>query len=171
MTDRLIGDCLELNGEINEKIFNSKFPKFIKNFQKKYYTKKMMKIVDKISDGNTPLNRSNIIELATYLNNNYQPTGSFSNIKHVKYFSDSDTYLMRLEFDESIIVFNIPNAGDKNIQTFICKIVPKNSIQSYEVELKEMVTDNNEIRHILIDANAELLNIISQYILEIIGKY
>ena len=172
MNQRIIGDALQLNAEINESIFNSKSPRFLKILEKKYYTLKISRIVKKIGAGNVPLTKANLVELASYIYNNYQPDCKFMGIKHVRYFRDSDSYLMRLEFGNSTLVFNLHDANNSKVNNFTCKVIPDNGLgKAYEVEIKEMVTDNNEIRHVLIDANTVLYNIIKDYILLIIGKY
>lgn len=171
MSDRIIGDLLEINAEINEDIFTSNAPGFIKFFMKKYYTLKMLRIVKKIEVGNVPLNKKNLIELAEYIHNNYQPDCRFLTIKHVRYFEPSDSYVMRLEFGNTIVVFNIHDANNPRIESFTCKITPDNSGKSYEVELKEMITDNPDIKATVITANSELYKVITEYILTIIGKY
>lgn len=171
-SDRIIGDVLQLNGEINEEIFSSKAPGFIKVIQRKYYNIKMNKIVKKIGIANVPLTKKNLVELAIYIYNNYQPDCRFSNIKHVRYFPDSDSYLMRLEYGNSTLVFNLHDANVKNSTTFTCKVIPEiSSGKSYEVELKEMATDNPNIKSTVFKANSELYKVITQYILTIIDKY
>ena len=171
MSNRIIGDALELNAEINEDIFTSKAPGFIKFFMKKYYAFKMSRIVKKIESGNVPLNKKNLVELAEYIHNNYQPDCRFNNIRHVRYFESSDSYLMRLEFNGSVLVYNLHDANNDKVQSFTCKITPDNSGKAYEVELKEMITDNPDIKTTVFDANSELYKVIAQYILTIIGKY
>lgn len=165
--NRLIGDCLELNADIIQNEHESKLPKFLAKLRANYYRYKLIKSVKKIEQGNTPLSKDNLMELALYLYNNYRPYGEYKTISYVKYLESTDSYVMKLEVAKD--VFSIFTLNEKNA-SFDAKIKPAVDT-TYDVSLKELTSDNDDLKHHLLEINHELLKVITQYIIDTIEEY
>lgn len=170
MGERLIGDCLEINADIIDTRFHSKLPKFIANLRAKYYMNKLIKTAEKIAAANTPLDKENIQELAMYLFNNYKPHGEYKRISYTK-FMNSGYYIMKLDVAKDFTsIFTIPETGDR----FTLNIRAANNdggFEGYELELKTLATEKDDIKDKLLLINQALVQTISEYVIDTVLAY
>ena len=167
-TDRIIGDCLEINGDIINRNFNSRFPKFICNIRERYYRNKLIKIVNKIKKSNTPLKACNIYELACYVYNNYIPNGTFGCIYKIKYFDKYNRYNVYVKYDDikAIIMIEDQDHFDLSIEYY-----KNNILTASRITLKTMETNNTDIKKKVFSINKALTETIADYILNILNGY
>ena len=136
-SNRLIGDVLEINSDIVDRILNYKGPKFINIIREKYYRFRLNKIINKMRN-HLILNKFNIIELVTYIETYYK-----SKYKSIQSISRSH---------------NIN--GNETINVLV-KVQPKDPGIDYII-YNIMIIDNdpnNEISYNIYNADVSVLSI------------
>ena len=168
MNDKIIADFLEINRDISMIGIGKKF-KFINNIKKKYYRKKLIKRVEILAKSDIILTKNNIFELVSYIYSNYLPTGKFGYIDKIDYFSKINMFKVFIIEKENNYIISI---SEKDKKLSLC-IITKNDInnKSYTIELKELSSNNREVKKYIDDLNKILLNTMIEYIMDIIKSY
>ena len=165
---RLIGDFLEINADIVERRFKSKLPKILANIEEKHSRNKLIKTAKKIQESNMILSIYNLSELFIYTFNNFPPNGKYKSIMISKVVNDSNNIEAVIKFEDIVSIINIDkkeNTIDVNItqdnNTFFtrCNGLLKHSKKGSKVDI------------ILMRINKELLNTITDYIIETLESY
>ena len=165
---RIIGDFLEINADIVERRFKSKLPKILANIEEKHSRNKLIKSAKKIQESNMILSIYNLSELFIYTFNNFPPNGKYKSIMISKVVNDSNNIEAVIKFEDIVSIINIDkkeNTIDVNItqdnNTFFtrCNGLLKNSKKGSRVDI------------ILMRINKELLNTITDYIIETLESY
>lgn len=166
---QLIGDFLIINAEILDKQFNSKLPKFMSKFIANYQRRKLIKIAKKIKKSNMIMNKDNLIELFTYIYNNFQDdNGRFGCVQKV-FIESNFKYLQAvIYFDGNIASFIFEEYTTNNCKSFDlnidCSKDPK-YINNYSITKEDL--SSNEISKV----PSEILNRINQLLLEDMTSY
>lgn len=170
---RIIGDFLEINGNIISQRQTSRMPRFISNIRYKYYHNKLVKLVKKFVNSNYALTKNNLIEFFAYINNNFYPVGQYDIVKFVKILNDSENIEACIEFEE-------------NNDEYACVITIDQGNPLFELNIKKTSNDNTNNIHINISSlntkkescidivdtlNRNLLNSIEKYIMSILDAY
>ena len=165
---RIIGDFLEINADIVERRFKSKLPKILADIEEKYSRNKLIKTAKKIQESNMILSIYNLSELFIYTFNNFPPNGKYKSIMISKVVNDSNNIEAVIKFEDIVSIINIDkkeNTIDVNItqdnNTFFtrCNGLLKHSKKGSRVDI------------ILMRINKELLNMITDYIIETLESY
>lgn len=165
---RIIGDFLEINADIVERRFKSKLPKILANIEEKHSRNKLIKTAKKIQESNMILSIYNLSELFIYTFNNFPPNGKYKSIMISKVVNDSNNIEAVIKFEDIVSIINIDkkeNTIDVNItqdnNTFFtrCNGLLKHSKKGSRVDI------------ILMRINKELLNTITDYIIETLESY
>lgn len=165
---RIIGDFLEINADIVERRFKSKLPKILANIEEKHSRNKLIKSAKKIQESNMILSIYNLSELFIYTFNNFPPNGKYKSIMISKVVNDSNNIEAVIKFEDIVSIINIDkkeNTIDVNItqdnNTFFtrCNGLLKHSKKGSRVDI------------ILMRINKELLNTITDYIIETLESY
>ena len=169
--NRIIGNCLELNSDILKMRFEDiKTPKPILLIKENYYRYRLKKSVYKLEKANIPLNKENLLELFTYIFNNFPPYGNYKNIKHIMHVDNENMNIWKavIRYSEDI-VYSIDI--DNNDDVFIVAIVVKdedNSRFTTTAYLKELYSKKENIHNHIYNLNKLLINIIKDYIINVI---
>ena len=153
---------------------NSKLPSFISKFIENRRRDRLIKIVKKLKKANAPLSRTNLIELFTYIFNNFSPDGEYKSIKGIKH----------IVIDESIESWVAMIAVNDEF-TAIIKIKMSDSGFSVELKIPDgsgfMTRDISDISFLLagdieIDQyleklNLTLISVMADYILDNLSMY
>lgn len=116
--ERVIGDILELNGELVSIIHNASDKNFIVRYVAKRNVKKSRKritaYVEKLKAGNVQLSRDNLVEFFTYTFNNYPPKGNFGSVQLSTvtiddYHTEAEAYIV---FDDYKCIITIDTTMD-----------------------------------------------------------
>jgi len=166
---RIIGDFLEINSDITQAEFESKLPKFLKKFKFRKQRKRLLNNVSKLRESNMILEVDNLIELFSYVYNNFYPEASYKCIKKCKL--DKDTYEAMVNFDNqvSVIVIDEEIYPKFNISS---KIIVRDGVsEGIDIQTDKLFSDNIVKNEILYRINRELLSVICDYIEDIIKLY
>ena len=170
---RIIGDFLEINGNILYQKQSSKLPNFIKNIRYNYYHSKLIKLVDKFVNSNYILTKNNLVEFFAYVFNNYLPNGSYDIVKFTKYNYTGDIIESCLEFedeeDKYVCVITI-NTNDQLFELKAKKTTPTGTINA-NVFLSQLATTKESCKDIVNIINSRLIISIKNYILSILNAY
>ena len=168
---RIIGDFLEINGEnIQYRENNKRNP--ISKIIYKYNRRKLKKAVTKLKKSNIILNRFNIIELFSYIYNNFPPDGKYDIIYRSKInMNNPDEVEGILKFDNYTVIIN--TCDENNISINIHITDEEGNIKNYTLNSESISTSNisAEINSILNIINKKLLDIMCNYILNVINLY
>lgn len=165
---RIIGDFLEINADIVERRFKSKLPKILANIEEKHSRNKLIKTAKKIRESDNTLNLYNLSELFIYTFNNFPPNGNYKSIMISKVVDEGNIIEAVIKFEDIVSIINIDkkeNTIDVNItqdnNTFFtrCNGLLKHSKKGSRVDI------------ILMRINKELLNTITDYIIETLESY
>ena len=170
MSNRIIGDFLEINSDIVQQEFESKLPKFLKKLKFKKQRKRLLDNVDKLRNSNVILEADNLIEFFSYVYNNY-PETSYKSIFKCKIDTESELYEAIVQFDNqtSIITIEKDNYPKFNINS---KVNVKDGIsQGINIQVSKLFSDIETRNNILSAVNRVLLNDICDYIEEVIKPY
>ena len=167
---RIIGDFLEINADIVQKRFKSKLPSFLANIDEKYYRNKLIKRAKKMKNSNMILSIYNIYELFVYTYNNFPPDGKYKSIWRSKIMvSDNNVEAEAvIKFDNITSIISI----DKNEETLDVNILEENN--QYYTRCNKLLKHSkkgSKIDILLMRINKELLNIITDYIIETLEAY
>lgn len=168
---RIIGDFLEINSDIIQAEFESKLPKFLKKFKFRKQRKRLLSNVSKLRESNMTLEVDNLIELFSYVYNNFYPETSYKCIKKCKINVDKGIYEAMINFDNqvSVIVIEEETYPKFNISS---KIIVRDGVsEGIDIQTDKLFSDNNAKNEILSRINKELLNTICDYIEDIIKPY
>lgn len=155
--DRLIGDFLEVNGDIVNDEYKSKYPKFIAKFISKRNRRKLLKSVDKLRNSNYVLNCSNIKEYLAYASNNYG-SNSFKDVHKIDY--NEDMISSTMIFDKYIVLITIDNPDTNNIFNMVIKY----DGCVIDASCRKLSSNKKEYENIYEYINSRLLNNICDYI-------
>jgi hypothetical protein len=169
--NRIIGDFLEINSDIVQQEFESKLPKFMKKMKSKKLRKRLLDNIDKLRNSNMILGTDNLIELFSYVYNNFYPEASYKSIIKCKVDLDKEEYEAVIQFDNqtSIITIEKDTYPKFNINSKI--MISKGASKGINIQVHELFSDNPTKNEILSNVNRELLNIICDYIEEIVEPY
>lgn len=173
--DRIIGNCLEINGDIIRMRFNNdKFPKFIfSRIKEKYYRYKLIKSVKKLSKANIPLNKNNLIELFAYMHSNFPPYGNYQNIIQVMHVdkNDIDIWKCIIKYSDNML-FTIDIDNKEELFTVVLTVnnPDKNERVNRTVYLKHLATSKEEMKDYIKNLNNIMIKIIMDYILLVIDS-
>ena len=169
-TDRIIGDFLEINADIISKEFKSKLPKFISKIHYNKYKKRLIKSATNLKNSNMILTKENLEELFSYCYNNYPPNGSYRSINKVMYNQDTGKYEGIIKFDNITAIIDI----EKNYDGFTIGVKEKNiesgEWNNFSIHCIRLDTKNNAALDTIKNINKQLLEDISNFILDIINK-
>lgn len=173
-TNRIIGDCFEINGDIISMRIKSKLPKFISKIQENFRRNRLIKIVKNLRKANVPLSRDNIIEYFTYIFNNFSPNGEYKSIKGIKHIIIDDTLetwiVMVSVNDEFTAVFKV----EMDSKEFSIDLkIPNNDnfITRNLTNLTQVYSDNPETFDYIDKLNKILISDMTDYILDSLYLY
>ena len=171
-TERIIGSCLEINSDIiRMKFEDNKTPKWIISMKESYYRHKLVKSVKKLEKANVPLNKENLLELFAYIFSNFPPYGNYKNIKQVMHVDKEDMNIWKtvIRYSEDIVYsIDIDTKEDTFTVAIIVRDPEKDSRNTVTVYLKELYSKKENIDEHIYELNKLLINIIKDYILEVI---
>lgn len=169
-TERIIGSCLELNGEIVSMSFNSNLPKFLAKIREFYFKRKLINSVKKLKKANTPLTTDNVMELFNYIYSNFPPFGSYKNIKSVIHTDKTDIWRSSISKDDIVYIIEIDTIS-KGIMNITIHINDENGNgKTITCYLKELKTEKEYAKKYINSLNSILINIIMEYILDTIDS-
>lgn len=168
--DRIIGDFLEINADIEKKRSKSKLPKFIANMQSKIYRKKLLNKVTKLRNSNYILTTENLIELFNYVyissNMHYKSIQSVT----ISNYQNIICLEALIVFDNCKVIINIdqPNNG---FDISISEKIDNDNSESCNIH-RYSLEDEGKIRaRVLNKVNKQLLNDICDFICDTISLY
>ena len=161
--NRLIGDFIEINADISNQQHNSKLPKFISKHRANRYRKRLIKSAKNIATSKMILNRDNLYEFFIYCYNNFK-NGAFRSVFQVKADSNYSKIQAVLKFDIYYVIIYIEK--DKEVFDIDIKDRGADDRKSCSVTVNELTSRNPKTSDLLKEVNAELLENISEYILQ-----
>lgn len=172
--ERIIGSCLEINSDIiRMKFEDTKLPKVFINLREKYYRYKLVKSVKKLSKANVPLNKTNLLELFSYLYSNFPPYGSYKKIKQIMHIDKNNLNIWKtvIRYSEDVVVsIDIDNSEDKMTITTVINDPKTDQRTTYTDYISELKTDKNATKNIIEGLNKSLIETIMDYILSVIDS-
>mgnify|MGYP004507037313 CR=1 FL=1 len=168
MNKRLIGNFLEINGDI-VKLETESRKNFINKIKFKRMRKKLIDHTKRIKKLNLVLTKDNLNELFYFIWNNYPPNGEFKEIKSTKINHEEDYIESKIEYEDYQIIITIYQDED-DIEFQIRSSNQEDDKKNINISRKD-VSDDGEFKSIFETLNSKLLELISDYILEIIIKY
>lgn len=170
--ERIIGSCLEINSDIiRMKFEDSKLPKIITNLREKYYRYKLIKSVKKFEKANIPLNKSNLLELFSYIYSNFPPYGSYKSIKQIMHVEKESMNIWKtvIRYSEDIVISIDIDYKDETMTLTTIINDPKTDIRkTYTDYITELKSDKPATKDIIDGLNKSLIKIIMEYILSVI---
>ena len=169
---RLLGDIIEVNGDIVAQEYNSKLPKFIKKYYYGRYRKKLLKSVDKIVESNHILTTDNLIEFFTDTFNNFPPDGNFNSIiKSAR--DDALTHCIEavIKFEEYEYLITIDRLEYPNFRLICRKRIDENTTDGINITTNRLFSSNSRKSEYLEKINTQLLKEIREYLRSIILAY
>lgn len=169
-TERIIGDCMEINAEIVEQRFTSKLPKFIARIREKYYRDKLIKIITKLKVANKPLTSNNLFEFFIYLYNNYPPKGSYKDIGYSVIIESSNRLIAKITGEkwDGQIKIDLSDLTKFELYLTVYKEV---NLNTYNFTLKELTVSLEEVSDYVSEMNTIILNNMSDYIIEYLSRF
>lgn len=165
---RLIGDFLEINADIVERRFKSKLPKLLADIQEKYSRNKLIKTAKKIRESDNTLNLYNLSELFIYTFNNFPPNGNYKSIMISKVVDEGNIIEAVIKFEDIVAIIDI----DKKENIMDVNITQNNN--TFFTRCGKLLKHNkkdSKVDIILKRINKELLNMITDYIIETLEAY
>ena len=104
--DRIIGDYMEINSDIVVREFNSKLPKFISKWISRNQRKKLLSSIEKFRNSNYILTWFNLVELFTYIFNNFEPDHSYGIITKVEIINNKMEALVEYDDYHALVFFD-----------------------------------------------------------------
>lgn len=174
-TERIIGNCLEINSDIIRMKFedDNKYPKFFIKIRENFYRYKLIKSVKKLEKANVPLNRNNLIELFAYIYSNFPPYGSYQNIKQVMHVDKEDMNIWKaiIRYPDNIVYsIDIDNEESTFTVVYIINDENNNSRITNTIYLTELITDKENLKEPIYNLNKLLIKITKDYILQTINS-
>ena len=170
--ERIIGSCLEINSDIiRMKFEDTKTPKLFIFIKENFYRHKLIKSVKKLEKANVPLNKENLLELFAYIFSNFPPYGNYRSIKQVMHVDKEDMNIWKavIRYSEDIVYsIDIDAKEDTFTVAIIVRDSEKDSRNTVTVYLKELYSKKENIDEHIYELNKLLINIIKDYILEVI---
>ena len=166
--DRIIGDYLEVNSDIVSEEFNSKFPKFIAKRISRHQRKKLMNSIEVFRKSDYILDWANIVELFTYVFNNFEPEHKFGVISNIEYYNNTMEALVEFDGYYAIIYFEYIDFN-KDENKFSLKM--KHNSFGIDIELSRLASHSRKAQEYVDELNYVLKNCIADYIEGIIKKY
>lgn len=170
--ERIIGSCLEINSDIiRMKFEDTKLPKIIINLREKYYRYKLVKSVKKLEKANIPLNKSNLLELFSYIYSNFPPYGSYKSIKQIMHVEKESMNIWKtvIRYSEDIVISIDIDYKDETMTLTTIVNDPKTDIRkTYTDYITELRSDKPATKNIINGLNDSLIKIIMEYILSVI---
>ena len=171
--DRIIGDYLEINSDIVAREFNSKLPEFISKWISKKQRKKLLSSLYKFRDSDYVLDWINLIELFTYVYNNFEPDHSYGVINNTVLSSEGrleafilfDNYQCLIYFDQLPI-----NYSEEDIK-FNLKMRNINANNGIDIYLTKLKGTSKQVQDMVSELNYVLKNTITEYIESTLKKY
>lgn len=169
--ERIIGDFIEINADIYREKNESKYPKFIRVIIAKRRKRRLYKLNNKIRNSNMILNKSNITELFYYIFNNFPPKGQYKDISQVTIVDNNiiATVLLSVSDKWYKYIFNI-NTEDDFFDLTITKY-DREKEDTFYIQLKKLSNDTKETKEIIYNLNNCLINIICDYLNDVLEKY
>lgn len=177
--DRIIGDFIEINGDIISREYNSKLPKFIKSRIANMQRKKLLSNLDKFKNSNYILTWINIVELAYFVFNNFEPDHCFEEIKRVTVHNDRLEMLVEFEkYYHCLLYFDeLPDFDNDDLSRLTVKFnlkmryISESKNEGIDVYIDELSNDNRDrIRTYQTKLNEVLKECIYKYIHSVINK-
>lgn len=165
---RLIGDFLEINGDIVKLEMESK-KNFINKIKFKRMRNRLIKNIKKLKKSNMILSKENLKELFYYIWNNYPPKGEYKYITSTIMNHEENFIESNIEYDDYKVSITIYEDED-DIEFNINSNNPNDKKKNISISRKN-VSDDGEFKNIFIILNQKLLELISDYLLDIITKY
>lgn len=171
-TSRLIGDFLEINANILNDQFYSRYPKFLAKLIAKYYRSRLIKSAKKLKESNMILSIDNLTELFIYISSSYE--GKYKNITNIIINSNTVHSII----DATVNVDNISalitiDTAQPNIE-LVCKLLIDEAISSFNISLTELKNKKMSLKRyndIIDKLNNVLLCNMVDYILDSIVPY
>lgn len=166
--DRIIGDYLEVNSDIVNKEFNSKLPKFMAKISSKNQRKKLLQSVNKFRNSGYILTWNNLVELFTYVFNNFEPEHSYGVISNIEYYNNTMEALVEFDGYHALIYFeNIdPSLGDVKFN-----LKMKYGNFGIDIQLSRLLGSAKKTKEYVEELNYVLKNCIADYIEETIKRF
>ena len=166
---KIISDFLRINGLLLNRKTTSKLPKFISDYRHKKDVNKLLKNINKLRNSNYIFDTSELIELFTFINNNFD-TRSYKSIIDVKIvrIMDYNTIESVINLDEFKSIIRLRT----NQNTFELVISDNNKNHNViNIEKSELKSSHGIYTNYLNTLNNELKNIMCDFLTDIISEY
>lgn len=168
--DRIIGEYIEVNADIIDQEFNSKFPKFIAKMIANKQRSKLLKSVDKFVDSEYVLSWMNLLEFFTLLNSNYYDE-EYGHVKYVKFGEYAlgkilEVAVIGKQYNAIIRFDQIQSPLPPNMKFEL--IIRNNNNDSMDIYINKLSTELKKNTNIVKMLNDDLKVDIANYIYEIV---
>ena len=182
-TDRIIGDCFEINTDIMNQYNESKLPKIIRKIRANYYKKKLLQEIEKIKDANVPLSKSILQEYFSCLYSNFPPSGNYMHVRDIKNIiigngvnmMEIQLYPVNLEDHNSHITvetfIKIDMNDPKNTMTVKLKYIMNNVINDYYFFRDSLELPNSYYEKMIQEINSTIIYDIYEYLKDTIENF
>ena len=150
---RIIGDFLEANALLVEKRTKSKLPKFISRVFYKKEVNKLIAMIRKLRESDYVLDAKELIELFTFINNNFD-NHSYKSIIAVKVINNGKiTIALPSRKVKDMAQFLLDNGVDENRQVTVCERLSYPDEKIVSTSLKNIATSEFTYMCIMIISN------------------
>ena len=169
--NKIIEDCVDINNNIKELLKDSRFPMFINKIRVKYYSRSLLKTINKMQKSNQPLSKYNIEEIINYTYNSFiSESGKFGHIVSSKevFVGGVPSYIISIvKVDNIIGKFKIDYIEGDDSFILNIKIDDNDSIKTFDNNLLyTMETTNENIKDAVDKLNMALLEDMYNYIIK-----
>jgi hypothetical protein len=170
--DRLIGDVIEVNGDIVAQEYNSKLPKPIKKIYYNRYRKKLLKSIDKLVSSNHILTTDNLIEFFTVTFNNFPPDGRFNSIiRSVRDDVLNHCIEAVIKFDEYEYLITIDRLDYPNFRLICRRHIDEYTTDGINITTNKLFSANPKKSDYLEKINRQILKEIGEYLRSNVASY
>lgn len=173
-TTHIIADCFEINADIISMRVNSKLPSFISKFIENRRRDRLIKIVKKLKKANAPLSRTNLIELFTYIFNNFSPDGEYKSIKGIKHIvidESIESWVAMISVNDEFTAIIKIKMSDSGFSVEL-KIPDGNGFMTRDIsDISFLLAGDIEIDQYLEKLNLTLISVMADYILDNLSMY
>ena len=174
-TNRIIGDYLEVNSYIVSQQFYSKLPKFMSRYRANKQRKRLLESLSKFRRSGYILEWDNLIELFTYIYNNFDQDHSYKNITKVELMEDSLEALIEFDNYHALIFFDrLSNNVDSDTDikfNLKMKYITNVKTDGVDIYLSTLYTTHRKAYNYVKQLNDLLVNYTCDYIEDILKKY
>ena len=175
--NRIIGDYFEINSDIVAKEFNSKLPKFISKRIAKKQRLKLLDSLTKFRESNYIMNWINIVELFTYIYNNFDVDHKYKGVTKVEMYNNTLEALVEFDGYYALIFFDhLPEGNNNeeikfNLRMRYISTDSNDTRNGIDIYLSSLKATSRNAQKYVDELNYVLRNYICDYIEETLNKY